>query len=64
MEKTMIEYEREFIQLRQSHLKTCFKYEQHIKDLKEIIDEMKSIYGSYKFPDDEEGEASSFYDNT
>ena len=63
MEKTMLDYEKEFIELRQSHLKTCYKYEQHIKDLKEIIEEMKQIYCSYKMPDDEEGEASSFYDN-
>jgi hypothetical protein len=64
MEKTILDYEKEIIDLRQNHLQSCYKYEEHIKDLKEIIEEMKQIYCSYKMPDDEEGESSSFYDNT
>ena len=62
MEKTVIEYEKEMIALRQKHLKTCFRYEQQIKDLKEIIDELKHTYCLYKYPDDSDGEANSFSD--
>ena len=60
IEKTMLDYEKELIELRQSHLKTCFKYEQYIKDLNQIILEMKHTY--YKIPDYDDGPATEFYD--
>ena len=60
MEKTMLDYERELIDLRKEHLKTCYKYEDHIKDLNQIILEMKHTY--YKIPDYDDGPATEFYD--
>ena len=61
IEKTLLDYERELIELRQEHLQDCYKYEQHIKELNQIISEIKQTY--YKYPDDEEGSSSSFYDD-
>lgn len=60
IEKTMLDYEKELIDLRQSHLKTCFKYEQHIKDLNQIILEMKHTF--YKVPDCDDHALTEFYD--
>lgn len=61
IEKTLLDYERELIELRQEHLKTCYKYETHIKELNQIILEIKNTY--YKYPDDEDGPSTSFYDD-
>lgn len=60
MEKTLLDYERELIELRQDHLKICYKYEDHIKDLNQIILEMKHTY--YKIPDYDDGPSTEFYD--
>lgn len=49
--------EKEIINLKQQNL----KLQKEIEDYKEIIKELKSI--TFKIPDDEEGEASIFYDS-
>ena len=56
------ELQKEIIHLKQSHLKEKFKLLDEIADLKEIIDEIKSCFFINKYPDDSEGEASTFYD--
>ncbi len=60
MEKTILDYEAEIIELRQAHLKTCYTYEKQIEKLNEIINEIKHTY--YKIPDYEDGESTDFYD--
>jgi hypothetical protein len=49
--------EKEIINLRQENLKLL----NVIEEYKEIIKELKTI--SFKIPDDEEGEATSYYDS-
>jgi predicted RNase H-like nuclease (RuvC/YqgF family) len=49
--------EKEIINLKQQNL----KLQKEIEDYKEIIKELKSI--TFKIPDDEQGEASIFYDS-
>jgi hypothetical protein len=61
IEKTLLDYEKEIIGLRQEHLQTCYKYEEHIKELKQIISEIKNTY--YKYPDAEDGPSTTFYDD-
>ncbi len=60
MEKTILDYEAEIIELRQAHLKTSYQYEEQINKLKQIINEMKHTY--YKIPDYEDGDSTDFYD--
>ena len=57
------ELQKEIIYLKQYHLKEKHKLLNEIDDLKEIIDEIKSCLYFDKYPDDSEGEATSFYDN-
>jgi cell division septum initiation protein DivIVA len=49
--------EKVIINLKQENL----KLKKEIEDYKEIIKELKSI--TFKIPDDEEGEASIYYDS-
>jgi len=59
MEKTNLDYEAEIFNLKQENLKMITKYEDQLKELNQIINEMKHTY--YKIPDYEDGPATDFY---